>query len=83
VNFALKGIPAPDFAPGLKSFDQAIAKYYHQAIDNPETLDFAYVQRFCQAYVHAARLIANRSTRPQWSAGDKYEAAGKALYGQQ
>ncbi|GAB3962113.1 M20/M25/M40 family metallo-hydrolase [Spirosoma harenae] len=83
VNFAVKGIPAPDFAPGLKSFDEAIAKYYHQAIDNPETLNYSYTLRFCQAYAYAARLIADRATRPQWVAGDKYEAAGKALYGQQ
>lgn len=82
VSFAAKGVPAPTFAPGLRAFDEAIAKYYHQAIDNPESLDFAYVQRFCQAYAHAARLIADRATRPQWMAGDKYEAAGKALYGQ-
>ncbi|GAB3986819.1 M28 family metallopeptidase [Spirosoma daeguense] len=83
VNFAAKGIPAPDFAPGFKTFDAEIAKYYHQAADNPETLNFSYVRRFCQAYAHTARLVANRATRPQWSAGDKYEAAGKALYGQQ
>ena len=82
VSFAAKGIPAPTFSPGFKTFDEAIGKYYHQAIDNPESLDFGYVHRFCQAYAHAARLIANRPTRPQWSAGDKYEAAGKALYGQ-
>ncbi|AUD05111.1 M20/M25/M40 family metallo-hydrolase [Spirosoma pollinicola] len=82
VSFAAKGIPAPTFSPGFKSFDEAIQKYYHQAIDNPESLDFAYVQKFCQSYAYAARLIANRLTRPQWSAGDKYEAAGKALYGQ-
>ena len=82
VNFAIKGVPAPDFSPGFKAFDQEIAKYYHQAIDNPESLNFNYVLRYCQAYAHTARLIANRPTRPQWSAGDKYEAAGKALYGQ-
>ena len=82
VSLAAKGIPAPTFSPGFKTFDEAIGKYYHQAIDNPESLDFNYVQRFCQAYAHAARLIADRPTRPQWSAGDKYEAAGKALYGQ-
>ncbi|QMW01789.1 M28 family peptidase [Spirosoma foliorum] len=81
VNFAAKGVPAPDFAPGFKSFDAEIAKYYHQATDNPESLDFNYLLRFCQAYAHSARLIANRPTRPQWSAGDKYEAAAKALYG--
>ncbi|WP_338872931.1 M20/M25/M40 family metallo-hydrolase [Spirosoma sp. SC4-14] len=82
VSFAAKGVPAPTFSAGFKSFDAAIGKYYHQAIDNPESLDFNYVQRFCQAFAHAARLIADRPTRPQWSAGDKYEAAGKALYGQ-
>lgn len=81
VNFAVKGIPAPDIAPGFTAFDAAIGKYYHQAADNPESLDFGYLHRFCQAYSHIARLIANRATRPQWSAGDKYEAAGKALYG--
>jgi hypothetical protein len=82
VSFAAKGVPAPTFSPGLRSFSPAIAKYYHQAIDNPESLDYAYFLKFCQAYAHAARLIADRATRPQWSAGDKYEAAGKALYGQ-
>ncbi|GAB3035055.1 M20/M25/M40 family metallo-hydrolase [Spirosoma pulveris] len=82
VSFAAKGIPAPTFSPGFKSFDEAIQKYYHQAIDNPESLDFGYTQKFCQAYAYAARLVADRATRPQWSAGDKYEAAGKALYGQ-
>ncbi|AQG81136.1 M28 family peptidase [Spirosoma montaniterrae] len=81
VSFAAKGIPAPTFSAGFKAFNEEIGKYYHQAIDNPESLDFNYVQKFCQAYAHAARLIANRTTRPQWSAGDKYEAAGKALYG--
>jgi hypothetical protein len=82
VAFAVKGIPAPTFSPGFKAFDDAIGKYYHQAIDNPESLNYNYVQRFCQAFAHTARLIANRTSRPQWIAGDKYEAAGKALYGQ-
>jgi hypothetical protein len=82
VSFAAKGVPAPTFSAGFKTFDEAIGKYYHQAIDNPETLDFNYIRRFCQAFAHTARLIANRPTRPQWSTGDKYEAAGKALYGQ-
>ena len=80
VSFAAKGIPAPTFSPGFKSFDEAIAKYYHQAIDNPESLNFSYLHRFCQAFAHTARLIADRPTRPMWSAGDKYEAAGKELY---
>lgn len=80
VSFAAKGVPAPTFSPGFKSFDQEIAKYYHQAIDNPESLNFSYLHKFCQAYAHTARLIADRPTRPFWIAGDKYEAAGKELY---
>jgi Peptidase family M28 len=81
VSFAAKGIPAPTFSPGFKAFDEVIAKNYHQVSDEAATLDFAYIQRFCQAYCYAARLIADRPTRPQWSAGDKYEAAAKQLYG--
>ncbi|GAA4433463.1 M20/M25/M40 family metallo-hydrolase [Ravibacter arvi] len=81
VNFAIKGIPAPTFTPGFKEFDADIMKYYHQAIDNPESIDFDYLLRYSKAYVRAARLIANRTTPPQWSAGDKYEEAAKSLYG--
>lgn len=81
VNLAAKGIPAPDFAPGFKSFDGEIAKYYHQATDNPESVDFDYLLKFCQSFAYSARLIANKSVRPYWIAGDKYETAAKALYG--
>lgn len=82
VNFAAKGVPAPTFTPGFRDFDADIMKYYHQAIDNPETIDFDYLLRYSKAYVLAARLIANLPTPPQWTAGDKYEAAARALYGQ-
>ncbi|MFC5410412.1 M28 family peptidase [Larkinella bovis] len=81
VNFAVKGIPAPTFSAGFKQFDASLFKYYHQAADNPDTVDFGYLLRFCQAFAYTARLIADKPTRPQWVAGDKYEAASKALYG--
>lgn len=81
VNLAAKGIPAPDFAPGFKSFDGEIAKYYHQATDNPDSVDFDYLLKFCQSFAYSARLIANKAVRPYWIAGDKYEPAAKALYG--
>ncbi|GAA4405882.1 M20/M25/M40 family metallo-hydrolase [Nibrella viscosa] len=81
VNFAVKGVPAPTFSAGFRTFDEELMKYYHRVADNPDTIDFNYLLKFCQAYTHAARLIANRPTRPQWSAGDKYEPAAKALYG--
>ena len=81
VSFAAKGIPAPTFSPGFTAFDATIFKYYHQATDNPETINFPYLHKYCQAYAHAARLIANRKDQPKWIANDKYEAAYKVLYG--
>ena len=77
---AEKGIPAPDFAPGFKAFGPEIMKYYHQTADNPETVNFAYLHKYCQAYTYAARLIANRKTQPKWVAGDKYEKAWERLF---
>jgi hypothetical protein len=80
VSFAAKGIPAPNFAPGFTKFDADILKYYHQVTDNPETISYTYFHRYCQTYVHAARLIANRKTQPKWTVGDKYEKAYNELY---
>jgi hypothetical protein len=81
VSFAKEGVPAPTFTPGFREFNGDIMKYYHQATDNPETIDFNYLLKFSQAYTYATRLIADRKTAPQWSAGDKYEPAAKKLYG--
>lgn len=81
VSFAKKGIPALTFSPGFNEFDAEILKNYHQVTDEASTLDFAYVKKFCQAYARTARLIANDPARPIWVEGDKYEEAGKQLYG--
>jgi hypothetical protein len=81
VSFAEKGVPALTFSPGFAEFDDAIFKYYHQVTDNPETIDMAYLKKYCQIFTLAARLIANRDVRPIWVEGDKYEEAGKKLYG--
>jgi len=83
VSFAKKGIPAPTLSPGFTSFDEEIAKYYHQVTDNPDSIDYDYLLRFCKVFSLAARLVADKDERPQWKAGDKYEAAGKALYNEQ
>lgn len=80
VSFAKLGVPALCFSPGLTEFDEEISTYYHQAADNPETIDFDYLQKFCQALARTARLIANDEDRPFWMEGDKYEEAGKQLY---
>ena len=80
VNFASAGIPAPTFMPGMKEFNQEILKYYHQPIDEFESLNMNYVYRFCRAFRTAAELIANKAEQPRWSEGDKYEEAFKELF---
>lgn len=81
VSFAIKGIPAVDFAPGITAFDQEIMKNYHQASDEVESLNFSYLEKFVEAYTLAAQRIANMQERPFWREGDKYENEGKELYG--
>lgn len=81
VSFARKGIPCLSFSPGFETFDQELMKYYHQVTDEADSMDFDYVQKFSQAFAHTARLIADSEKLPAWEKGDKYEAAGKALYG--
>ncbi|MET2985513.1 M28 family peptidase [Aureibaculum conchae] len=80
VNFAKKGIPAPTFSLGFTAFDAEIGKYYHQAADNPDNLDYDYLEQFFKSYVMACRLIANDPKTPFWTEGDKYYEVGKKLY---
>lgn len=80
VSFARQGVPCLTFSPGFKAFDQALMKNYHQVSDEADTVDFTYLLKFAQSFAHTARLIANADERPEWVAGDKYEAKGKALY---
>lgn len=80
VSFSAKGIPSLSFSPGMTDFNDEVMKFYHQAGDNPETIDMAYLKLYCQSFTLAARLIANRDTRPYWAEGDKYEEAGDKLY---
>jgi hypothetical protein len=81
VSFAVKGIPCLTFTPGLTSFDDTINKYYHQVADEADNVDMDYLLRYARAFAISARLIANDPARPKWAPGDKYEGAGKALYG--
>lgn len=80
VRFAAKGIPAPTFGMGFTAFDEEITKYYHQPGDEPETLDYEYLEKFFKAYVYACRLIGNADKAPFWNEGDKYYQAGIDLY---
>ncbi len=81
VSFAQKGIPAVNIAPGTTAFDAEIMKNYHQVSDEAETLNFSYVEKYCEAFTLAAERIANLPEKPYWKEGDKYEAAGAELYG--
>lgn len=80
-SFAAKGVPAVDFSPGVKAMDEELMKYYHQPPDEVSSLDFDYVVKYLRAYVYSSYLIGNSATRPYWKAGDKFEEAGKKLYG--
>ncbi|MEO8934752.1 MAG: M28 family peptidase [Xanthomarina sp.] len=80
VNFAKKGIPAPTFSLGFTTFDGDVTKYYHQAGDEADTLDYDYLLKFFNAYVLAGRNIGNDPKTPIWNQGDKYEAVSKELY---
>jgi len=82
VNFARKGIPAPTFSPGFKTFDQNTPKHYHRPSDEAGTIDYEYYTKFVRAYARAARNIANATEAPTWVEGDEYEQAGKELYKQ-
>ena len=81
VHFAAKGIPAPTFSMGFTSFDGDVTKYYHQPKDHADSIDYDYLLKFFRAYVLAGRNIANDTVTPFWVNGDKYEEAGKELYG--
>ena len=80
VNFAKKGIPAPTFSLGFRSFDGEVTKYYHRPGDEAQTLDYDYLLKFFRAYVLSGRNIGNDLATPTWNDGDKYEEAAKALY---
>ena len=80
-KFASLGVPAPTFSAGFHAFGDEINKYYHTAADEAgDDFNFSYFLKFCKAYVHSARLIADMKEKPFWTPGDTYEKAGRKLY---
>lgn len=73
VAFAGLGIPAVTFSPGFIEMDPEMMKYYHQAADNPDSLDYAYLSRFWQAYTRAAQLLVNYPHPLRWTPGDPFD----------
>ena len=81
VNFARKGIPAPTFSLGFRSFDEEIFKYYHQPGDDLESLDMDYIEKYVKSFILSAISIGNADRSFFWREGDKYYEPGKQLYG--
>jgi hypothetical protein len=80
ISLAKKGVPALMLSPAIRAFDEAIQSRYHTVTDGVGDLNFAYVHACAQLFAHLARGIADMPQRPQWQAGDEYEAAAKELY---
>ena len=80
VNFAVHGVPAPTFAPGLTAFDQEIQKYYHNVADEFESVDLDYFLKYVKAYIGAAQRISDFKGELKWVEGDKYEKAYEHLH---
>ena len=81
VSFAAKGVPAVSYDPGYTEMNEEITKYYHQPTDEPNTLDYDYLTKYSKSFIYAVTLIGNRTEEIFWKEGDKYEEAGKTLYG--
>jgi hypothetical protein len=79
-NLAKKGVPAPTFSLGMRKFDDDIRSKYHQLSDEVGNLNLSYVLKFMNAYVLAAKYIADNKSQPTWIKGDKYESAWQGLY---
>ena len=79
-HFAMKGVPAICFSPGVKAFDAELMKYYHQPADEVTSLDFDYLVKYFRAYVYANVLFSNGARPPVWKSGDKFEPEAKKLY---
>jgi hypothetical protein len=79
-HFALLGIPVASISTGITGFDQAIMKYYHQAADEPQTLDYDYLEKYTQAITYFARRLADMKELPYWKESSEFKKAGDALY---
>jgi hypothetical protein len=79
---ALKGIPAPTYSLGMRTFDSTIFNRYHRLSDETGNMNLRYAVKFIRAYILSAIYIANDATQPMWVKGDPYEATWKTLFAQ-
>ncbi len=80
---AEKGVPAPTFSFGMRTFGPEIFKRYHQRSDEVGNMDLDYMMKFVDAYILAAQYIANDPQTATWAKGDELEKVGLELYGKQ
>jgi len=80
VSLAAKGIPAPTFSLGMKTFDETITNRYHQLSDEVGNFNLSYAMKYMRSYILAVRYIADNDAQPTWIKGDKYESAWKSLF---
>ncbi|NMM48164.1 M28 family peptidase [Marinigracilibium pacificum] len=80
-SFARKGVPCINMAPGMKSFNQEIFRYYHNPADEASSLNYNYLAKYWKTFVGTAAMIANSDYTPYWMEGDSYESRAKVLYG--
>jgi Zn-dependent M28 family amino/carboxypeptidase len=77
---AKKGIPAPTYSLGMRTFDSTIFNRYHRLSDETGNMDMHYAVKFIRAYILSAIYIADDAAQPTWTAGDAYEKNWQALF---
>jgi hypothetical protein len=65
---------------GVRKFDEEIKKRYHQLSDEVGNFNLSYAINYMNAFILAAKYIADNPLQPEWAKGDKYEAAWNTLY---
>jgi Zn-dependent M28 family amino/carboxypeptidase len=77
---AKRGIPAPTYSLGMRTFDSTIFNRYHQLSDETGNMDMHYAVKFIRAYILSAIYIADDPAQPKWTTGDAYEKNWQALF---
>jgi Zn-dependent M28 family amino/carboxypeptidase len=70
---AKRGIPAPTYSLGMRTFDSTIFNRYHRLSDETGNMDMHYAVKFIRAYILSAIYIADDAAQPMWTKGDMYE----------
>ena len=78
-NYAKRGIPSINLAPGFTDFDEELLQYYHQPKDEADAINFRYAYAYAQAAEAAVRVLADSPTRFTWKLDDELHQRAKEL----